>query len=101
MTDQTAITRLATALGWEYKNDGEIVHSHDETFYTPDVRALDAFVKAAEAALTKGQQEEYGKELLIAMKTDEEIGMMQRIYRLVTAPAEIRLACLVRVVEDK
>lgn len=94
MTDD--LTRLATALGWEYSQNcawkGEV------SFDLERERDLDAFLKAAEAALTEAQRLRYGSLLYKAVYQSVANGG-SIYYALATAPADVRLRALLAVGE--
>ena len=95
MTDD--LTRLATALGWTILGDRyiSVTGKLEDEFDMKNPRDLDAFLKAAEAALTEEQRKVYGDELWqYAMKCHQHIA-----YTLATAPADVRLRALLAVVE--
>ena len=101
MTTTNDLTRLATALGWKtYANKGGeyVVKNHgqdDERVWQVDEEAdLDAFLKAAEAALSQEQSREYGLELArrVPIMPGGLTGDMY--FAIASAPAEVRLRAL-------
>ena len=103
MTPTDQIQAICQALGWEYtetENGGKVNQrgvvstGTTGTFYLYHPHDLDAFLKAAEAALSQEQSREYGLELArrVPIMPGGLTGDMY--FAIASAPAEVRLRAL-------